>query len=572
MSGGQANFLQSLGWAVLNSLWQLALLWVLYQAITGLFRKLKPSEKSSLATLLLVSGFAWFLYTFIDTLMGNGAAEVVAGSVLVNAELNPELNNWFLRTLPFASVAYLVLLVFPLLHFIRNYRYVQVIRKFGLEKIDVKWRIFVNEIAARMGIRKKVRVWVSELVSSPVTIGFLKPVILVPLAAINHLTPQQVEAVLLHELSHIRRFDYLVNLVLHFIQAILYFNPFAKAFVKLVEKEREKSCDEMVLQFQYDSHEYASALLILEKTSLSNKPLTVGVAGKKNDLLYRVELILGVKKNRMFSFNRLAGFMAGLLCVIALNALLIITRPGEGNRAADIVSLASIPGYFTNFASVSQKIVAATEQPATITNHIDPSEKETVAANEKETPVALEYTAVDPNNPEAEIDAAFRPVAFEVVEMPLLNKMEEAHLQEALQASRKVLESKQWKAVERSIADVFTQKEKEQLKACYQKEMEKMDWKQWENKLRAAYDKVDWDIVNVQLYNAVNQVRFDSLQQVYTIAISKLSEIKKELIANNIDAIPDTDVSLKKVNMRTAEVLRMLNTIKSTRTKKIVHL
>ena len=106
--------------------------------------------------------------------------------------------------------------------------------------------MFVKNLAAQMGIKKPVHVWISELVCSPVTIGYLKPIILVPLAAINHLTTQQLEAVLLHELSHIKRYDYLINLIINFIQTILYFNPLVKAFVKIIEREREKSCDEMV--------------------------------------------------------------------------------------------------------------------------------------------------------------------------------------------------------------------------------------------------------------------------------------------------------------------------------------
>ena len=303
---GQANFLQSLGWAVLNSLWQLALLWIIYHVITGVTRNSKSSLKTSLASSLLIGGFAWFIYTFITAYI-NGGIDTIISSTFTGTEGNTDVNEWFQQSLPIASVLYLVLLVMPFLHFIRNYRYVQIIRRYGLTKINVDWRMFVKKMSAQMGITKKVQIWVSEFVSSPVTIGFLKPVILVPLAAINHLTPQQLEAVILHELSHIKRLDYLVNLIINFIQTILYFNPFVKALVKIVEREREKNCDEMVLQFQYDSHEYASALLMLEKTNHAEKILAIGAAGKKNDLLQRIELIMGVQKKPVISFNKLAG-------------------------------------------------------------------------------------------------------------------------------------------------------------------------------------------------------------------------------------------------------------------------
>ena len=63
---GQSNFLQALGWAVLNSLWQMALLWMIYQLISAVLRTAKPSQKSYLATSLIVIGFTWFIYTFFS--------------------------------------------------------------------------------------------------------------------------------------------------------------------------------------------------------------------------------------------------------------------------------------------------------------------------------------------------------------------------------------------------------------------------------------------------------------------------------------------------------------------------
>ena len=65
----QVNFLQSLGWSLINSLWQMALLWVVYQFITVSFHKIRPAHKTSLATILTFSGFAWFVYTLITSLV-----------------------------------------------------------------------------------------------------------------------------------------------------------------------------------------------------------------------------------------------------------------------------------------------------------------------------------------------------------------------------------------------------------------------------------------------------------------------------------------------------------------------
>ncbi len=561
---GQANFLQSLGWAVLNSLWQLALLWIIYQFITGIFRTAKSSFKSSLASSLLTGGFAWFIYTFLSALTDNSNPVIISPSS-ANAESNAELNSWLQQTLPVASVLYLVLLIFPLLQFVRNYRYVQVIRKYGLTKMKVEWRMFVSRIAAQMNIQKKVQIWVSEFVSSPVTIGFLKPVILVPLAAINHLTPQQLEAVLLHELSHIKRFDYLVNLIINFIQTVLYFNPFAKAFVKIVEREREKKCDEMVLQFQYDSHEYASALLLLEKTNHAPEHFSIGTTGKKNDLLHRVECIMGMRKKPAISFNKAARLLCSLFFVAAFN-MLLIKKESSFNR--EIASFTNMASPFRFAAQSAGGNAAENPIPVFTAALPDKTNAEYVkTAPPQKTEYPVPSISSDIASPEM-MQAWYEPPT----EIPELKKYQEEQIKEALQASKKVLESVQWKAMEKGLADVFTQKEKEELRSDYQKELNNFDWNKWENKLRIAYDNVDWEKVNYQLATAINQVRLDSLQRVYNNVVVKLNDVEKELTLQQLNGIPDSDISLKDIYNRKQQTQKELNKLRGVRTKKIVHL
>lgn len=566
---GQTNFLQALGWAVINSLWQMALLWVLYQVITGIF-KTNSSQKSTLATALLLAGFSWFVYTFFALLSlgGQSTAEIAVAAGFANVTANEKLNEWLSVTLPIASFTYLILLVFPVWRFIRNYRYVQVIRNHGLSKVNVQWRIFVQRLTAQMGIRKPVHIWVSELVSSPVTIGYLKPVILVPLAAINHLTPQQLEAVLLHELSHIRRYDYLINLIINCIQTILYFNPFVKAFVQIVEREREKHCDEIVMQFQYDSHEYASALLILEKNNLSRKTLAMAVSGKKNDLLHRVELILGIRKKPILSFNKLAGLFAGLLCIIGINALLLLSRPVNGNQGVSFTHLSS-PFYLFP-EETGPEIMLEQPAPYIVSTHAKPA---SISVNNttKESP-AKQKIKNESLQPIEKNLRDFINVSYEAEIVPELKKYQEVVVKEALEASKKVLEATQWKQLEKNIADVFTQKEKEQLRSEYHRSLAKFDWTKWEDKLRKAYDDVNWDKVNEQLNKAVTNIRLDSLQKVYVATSVKLREVQVELAEQDLKGIPDTDITVKELQRKQQEVQKGLNNLKALRTKKVIHL
>jgi len=572
----QSNFLQALGWAVLNSLWQMALLWVVYQLITAVFKTVRSSQKSLLAALLAIGGFTWFLLTLASILYKTENA-VIGSAGLINLDGNEQLNDWLFRTLPIASLLYLILLIFPLLQFVRNYRYVNVIRNYGLTKVAVEWRMFVRKVAAQMGIKKPVHIWVSDLVTSPVTIGYIKPVILVPLAAINQLSTQQLEAVILHELAHIRRFDYLLNLILKFIQSILYFNPFVKAFVKIVEREREKSCDEMVMQFQYDPYGYASALLELEKVNHLPKTLAVAAGGKKNDLLHRVEWIMGVNKQPVFSFNKLAGVLAGLLCLITFNALLILSKPVNkiNNSIAATTSSLSSPFYLFMDDDKKAEAVNAAETAATIVNNIEPYIKQIAASiDEKEAAridkeleglgEKIEHAIANP--------FAVAATHFAAPEAPELKNYQEEQVKEAIDASKRVLQEKEWEEVEKNIAEVFTQQQKEALKAEYLKKINKVDWKKWENELRLAYNKVNWEQVNAQLANAVTNIRLDSLQHVYNKAMMNLSVVERQLSRDSLAGIPDSDITLEVIEQKKAEVSKALNQLRGIKTKKIVRL
>jgi len=575
---GQSNFLQALGWAVLNSLWQMALLWVVYQLVTAIFRTAKSSQKSSLATILLFAGFAWFVFTFFVILADTSSAHTgYSAFILVNG--NQEVNNWLYTMLPVASLVYLVLLILPLLNFIRNYRYVQAIRQYGISKADVKWRMFVQKVAAQMGIAKSVHIWMSECVTSPLTIGYIKPIILLPVAAINHLSTQQIEAILLHELSHIKRFDFLINLITKAIQTILYFNPFVKAFAKIIEREREKNCDEIVLQFQYEPHGYASALLTLEKAAHTSHSLAVAASGgKQDDLLTRIESIMGIRKKPVFSFNKLAGVVAALLCFISLNALLLLSKPGETNiRPGLLTDLTGPFNLFTPGKIIKETVPTVTtgtgiEIVSTPVINYSSSAKEEII---KESPGISESKKINrqvevPSQPINNLP--FINVNFLENIVPELDQEQEEQVKEALIASKKVMTEGNWNVVDKSIADAMTSHEKEKLKAEYKKAMSELDWEKMEDRLKVAYDKIDWNQVNTQLSNALVEIKMDSLQQVYTTAIAELSSLEKELKKTEQCSIPDSDITLKSVSQQRKEVQKAINTLKFVRNRKIVHL
>ncbi len=551
----QTNFFQALGIALLNSLWQLAFLWVIYQIITVFLKHGRFTIKSALATSLLIAGFGWFIITFISALYTNDPGSAVLITLIPENLGEIDKSNWLLKFYPVVAFLYLLLLTIPIQRLIKNYRYVQALRTYGLTKIDIDKRLYIDRVAAQLGISKKVKLWISEFVTSPATIGYLKPVILIPAAAVTNLTPQQLESVLLHELAHIRRNDYLINLVINFIKAILYFNPFVKAFVRIIEKERERSCDEMVLQFQYNSKDYAAALLTLEKEQ-QQRALAIAASGRTTDLINRVELILGINRQPVLSLYKLAGVAAGLMVILFINTLLFsgITK-----------STGTLLAVFTQRVADPARTIS--NQYPVANNYVKES-----AFTVKEIPVApkaLEHSLMVPPAPPP---SDYINVAFEEIAIPELKKYQEDQVKKALEASKRLLEKAEWEKVESNIAEALSMKEKEELKTSYFKELEKFDWKQWENKLKIAYNNIDWDRVNSELNMAINQIRADSLHRVYNEAAVKLDKVQKQLQENQLKGIPDSDISLEAIEEKKQVIRKTLDELKGIRKKKIVRL
>ena len=156
--------------------------------------------------------------------------------------------------------------------------------------------------------------------------------------------------------------------------------------------------------------------------------------------------------------------------------------------------------------------------------------------------------------------------------MPVLSAKEVAQVKEALDASKRVLNEGQWKEVEHKIAEVFTEQEKVQLKVELSKQINKIDLSKLEKDLKVAYDYIDWDRVNTQLNTAVSRIALDSLQRVYSKALSDLTILESQLNQNCQQSIPDTDITIEAIEQKKTDVQRSLKKLNAIRTKKVVHL
>lgn len=350
----QSSFLQALGYAIANSLWQTALVWLIYMSASRLL-SMSAAAKYRLAVASQVTGFVWFVFTFqfyyqqYNTAWQSTANFEVVPQVQQEAVNNTGIFSQFIHwianaelLLPYISMAYLLLMMVLCVRWMMGYQKTQLIRSNGLQKMPAEWRLFVKKIALQLSIKKEVRIFLSSTITSPLTIGFWKPVILIPVASINHLSTDQLEAVLLHELAHIKRYDYVVNILLSIVEISLFFNPFTQLLSKSIHKERENSCDDWVLQFKYDATVYAQALLRI--ASLQTIPaFAMAATGKKNELLIRVKRMIEQKENR-FSYRR--QLLAFLIMTGILSSIAWLTPMKPHTANAQTTNVLSKPSLF----------------------------------------------------------------------------------------------------------------------------------------------------------------------------------------------------------------------------------
>jgi bla regulator protein blaR1 len=184
-----------------------------------------------------------------------------------------------------------------------------------------EWTSRLGVLARRLGITREIALLQSALVKIPSTFGFWKPSILVPLGMLANLPPDQVETILLHELAHIRRNDYIMNLGLHLLDATFFFNPGIRWIVARLREEREACCDDMVLGGVHDRNSYLDALVAFRENAVGHgQGYALSLGAGKTDLLWRIRRMLDHENKKLHIMEK-AILSIGLSVILAIGLL-----------------------------------------------------------------------------------------------------------------------------------------------------------------------------------------------------------------------------------------------------------
>ena len=297
------NLLQAISWTLIHSIWQGFVLALFAGIVLQLTKKLTSALRYLLLAFLFVAfiigNAVTFLHLFqqkntnflvptipipggeIDSLASNTLPEILTNTIqFLNANAFTITAIWFLV---FIYQLLMMLVGFNQIHRIRNYQ-TQLPSDFWIKRF--------SELCEKVNIKSSITLLESALVKVPSVTGFFKPMILVPIGLLANLSTEQTEAILLHELAHIRRKDFMINIIQRIAEITFFFNPGLIWVSSLLHAERENCCDDIAVAATNKKVAFVHALVSFHEYSLQTNTLAIGFGGTKNSLLQRAKRLV----------------------------------------------------------------------------------------------------------------------------------------------------------------------------------------------------------------------------------------------------------------------------------------
>ena len=331
----------ALGWTLIHFIWQGAVV-ALVVAVAKKALKRRPANLKYLAACLgMFAMLALPLVTFLalryyspstgvatlDTHQSLGPSRpeslradladylVLGGDLIGSNASSPALDRRgkFSQLAPWLTSLWLAGVVLLSLRMLGGWLYARRLKTHLIGPLSEEWQFRFAQLCRNTRVLRPVRILESALVHVPTVIGWMRPVVLIPASALTGLTPSQLEAVVAHELAHIRRYDYLVNLLQTAVEIILFYHPAIWWLSREIRQEREHCCDDVAVEVCGDALVYARALTEIEV--LRNSTPQLAMAADGGSLLSRIQRILGNSPERS---DRTASWLAGAIVFVSV--------------------------------------------------------------------------------------------------------------------------------------------------------------------------------------------------------------------------------------------------------------
>lgn len=354
------------GWTLLHFLWQGTLIALLLAAVRAL------AGGSARARYLLACAALGIMT--IAPLLTFFAADSAGSGVTIAAAWRP-WSSTLDRALPWVVVLWLCGAIVFSLRLIGGWRFTARLRTAAVGPAPHAWQQRLDDMTRRIGVSRPVRLLVSGLAEVPMVIGWLRPVVLMPVGALAGLPLDQVQALLAHELAHIWRNDYLVNILQSIAEAVLFYHPAVWWVSEQIRVERELCCDDIAVKASGDVLVYVRALADLETCRRAR--LKTALAAGGGSLVSRVRRLIA--EPRPVSRNLPAAgaaWVLSLLWLAAIGAATVHGAPGPVQAAVPAPPPVTAPAapplasallfdpFFGPPQAASQAVVLAPSVPA----------------------------------------------------------------------------------------------------------------------------------------------------------------------------------------------------------------
>jgi len=365
------EIVQKLGWTLLHFIWQAAAVALLLGILLAVLRKSSANLRYIIACAAL--GLIVLLPIVTMQLVPVSVPQTTAdikpspASVIVPVQPNEEallaraieyeeptqlesvnsapLASWKQRaverlelTLPYIVSAWLLGVFGLSLWHLGGWAQLQRLRKKMIRQVDDSLCVKLRRLSERLRVKRAVQLVESALVQVPTVVGWLRPVILLPASALTGLTTEQLEALLAHELAHIRRCDYLVNILQTIVETLGFYHPAVWWISQRIRVERENCCDDLAVSISGDLVCYARALTSMEEIRAGRNKLAVAAAS--GDLFGRIRRLVAKESSN----SNQAGWIPAvitimLIAIIAIPTTLALTGQSENKNDSNIETL-----------------------------------------------------------------------------------------------------------------------------------------------------------------------------------------------------------------------------------------
>jgi GWxTD domain-containing protein len=288
----------ALGWTLAHSLWEGALAALLLAAALGVLRSSRARYAvGCLAMLAMLAGlYLTFQHVLAEQRIQGGSGQGLAirpappglgdGSIVAKVPARFRAVDY----LPWLAPFWIAGVMFFQLRGVASWLFARRLGRKGVCAATAFWQDRLNRLAARVRLSRPATLLESCLAEVPVVVGYVRPVILMPVGLMTGLPAGQIEAILLHELAHIRRHDYLVNLMQIVVESLVFYHPAVWWISGVIRAERENCCDDVVVATQGDAFAYAAALAALEENRGAVRYAVLAATG--GSLVKRVRRLL----------------------------------------------------------------------------------------------------------------------------------------------------------------------------------------------------------------------------------------------------------------------------------------